>query len=161
LSSSVPLRIALAAWCYVAVVVLVVAAVWLPGYPAWITGVIAWTACLLLVPRLPRHQLYMVLALAGLGVIGIAWGMARGGSGLIAMALTQNVPLTGMLIAVSFLRLIAVDRGTAGGPLQQGRGALLKTMIGVHLFGAVINFSAVAIFADRLSARSLSPRTAR
>jgi hypothetical protein len=154
LSSSVPLRIAFAAWCYVAVVVLVVAAVWLPGYPAWITGVIAWTACLLLVPRLPRHQLYMVLALAGLGVIGIAWSMARGGSGLIAMALTQNVPLAGMLIAVSFLRLIAVDRGTAGGPLQQGRGALLKTMIGVHLFGAVINFSAVAIFADRLSART-------
>ncbi|HLA20379.1 MAG TPA: hypothetical protein VJZ74_02860, partial [Pseudolabrys sp.] len=85
MSSSVPLRIALAAWCYVAVVVLVVAAVWLPGYPAWITGVIAWTACLLLVPRLPRHQLYMVLALAGLGVIGIAWSMARGGGGLIAM----------------------------------------------------------------------------
>ncbi|MDP1536237.1 MAG: hypothetical protein Q8L95_03540 [Burkholderiales bacterium] len=154
MSSSVPLRIALAAWCYVAVVVLVVAAVWLPAYPAWITGVIAWTACLLLLPRLPRHQLIMVLVLAGLGVIGITWGMAHGGSGLIAMALTQNVPLAGMLIAVSFLRLIAVDRGTASGPLQQGRGALLKTMIGVHLFGAVINFSAVAIFADRLSART-------
>lgn len=154
MSSSVPLRIALAAWCYVAVVVLVVAAVWLPGYPAWITGVIAWTACLLLLPRLPRHQLYMVLVLAGLGALGIAWGMAHGGSGLIAMALTQNVPLAGMLIAVSFLRLIAVDCGTAVGALQPGRGALLKTMIGVHLFGAVINFSAVAIFADRLSART-------
>lgn len=154
LNTSVPLRIALAAWCYVAVVVLVVAAVWLPGYPAWITGIIAWTACLLLLPRLPPRQLYTVLVLAGLGALGIAWGMARGGSGLIAMALTQNVPLAGMLIAVSFLRLIAVDRGIAGEPPEQGRGALLKTMIGVHLFGAVINFSAVAIFADRLSART-------
>ncbi len=154
LNASVPLRIALAAWCYVAVIVLVVAAVWLPGYPAWITGIIAWTACLLLLPRLPPRQLYTVLVLAGLGALGIAWGMARGGSGLIAMALTQNVPLAGMLIAVSFLRLIAVDRGIAGEPPEQGRGALLKTMIGVHLFGAVINFSAVAIFADRLSART-------
>ncbi len=130
------------------------AAVWLPGYPAWVTGVIAWSACLLLLPRLPSHQLYMVLVLAGLGVLGIAWSMARGGSGLIEMALTQNVPLSGMLIAVSFLQLIAVSHETTAEPLQRGRGALFKTMIGVHLFGAVINFSAVAIFADRLSAKT-------
>ena len=144
----------LAAWCYVAVIILVVAVVWLPTYPAWITGVIAWAACLLLLPRLPRHQLIMVLALAGLGALGILFGMARGSTGLITMALTQNVPLAGMLIAVSFLQLIAVREDVAAEPLQQGRGALLKTMIGVHLFGAVINFSAVAIFADRLSART-------
>ena len=144
----------LAAWCYVAVVILVVAAVGLPAYPAWITGVMAWAACLLLLPRLPRHQLLMVLALAGLGALGIAFGMARGSEGLITMALTQNVPLSGMLIAVSFLQLIAVSRDAAAEPLQQGRGALFKTMIGVHLFGAVINYSAVAIFADRLSART-------
>jgi hypothetical protein len=154
LNNPVTPRNALAAWLYFAVVVLVVAAVWLPGYPAWITGVIAWAACLLLLPRLPAHQLYMVLALAGIGVAGIAWSMARGASGLIEMALTQNVPLSGMLIAVSFLQLIAVSSEATAEPLQRGRGALFKTMIGVHLFGAVINFSAVAIFADRLSARS-------
>ncbi len=143
-----------AAWLYFIVVVLVVAAVWLPGYPAWITGVIAWSACLLLLPKLPRQQLVMVVALAGIGAIGIGWSMSRGASGLIEMALTQNVPLAGMLIAVSFLQLIAVGREQKNEALQQGRGALLKTMIGVHLFGAVINFSAVAIFADRLSAKT-------
>lgn len=152
--TNVSARDAVAAWCYVAVVILVVAAVALPAYPAWITGVIAWVACLLLLPRLPPHQLYMVLALAGLGVLGIIWGMARGSEGLVVMALTQNVPLTGMLIAVSFLRLIAVGHSAVGERLEQGGGALVKTMIGVHLFGAVINFSAVAIFADRLSART-------
>ena len=152
--NTVSLRDAVAAWCYVAVVVLVVAAVAFPAYPAWITGVIAWTACLLLLPRLPPRQLYMVLVLAGLGVVGIIWGMARGSEGLIVMALTQNVPLAGMLIAVSFLRLIAMGHSATSEPLEQGRGALAKTMIGVHLFGAVINFSAVAIFADRLSART-------
>lgn len=144
----------LAAWCYVAVVILVVAAMGLAAYPAWITGVIAWTACLLLLPRLPRHQLLMVLALAGIGALGIAFGMMRGSDGLITLALTQNVPLSGMLIAVSFLQLIAVRQNADAEPLQQGRGALLKTMIGVHLFGAVINYSAVAIFADRLSTRT-------
>lgn len=144
----------LAAWLYFTVVVLVVAAVWLPGYPAWITGVIAWAACLLLMPRLPGHQLKMVIALAGLGALGIAWSSTRGASGLVEMALTQNVPLSGMLIAVSFLQLIAVGRESASEPLERGRGALFKTMLGVHLFGAVINFSAVAIFADRLSAKT-------
>ncbi len=147
-------RNALAAWLYLAVIILVVAAVWLPGYPAWVTGVIAWAACLLLLPRLPRQQLVMVLVLAGIGALGIAWSMARGAGGLIEMALTQNVPLAGMLIAVSFLQLIAVSSEADAEPLESGRGALFKTMIGVHLFGAVINFSAVAIFADRLSARA-------
>ncbi len=148
------LRKVLAAWLYLAVVILVVAAVWLPGYPAWVTGVIAWAACLLLLPQLPRQQLVMVLVLSGLGVLGIAWSMTRGVGGLIEMSLTQNVPLAGMLIAVSFLQLIAVSNDADAEPLQSGRSALFKTMIGVHLFGAVINFSAVAIFADRLSARS-------
>ncbi len=154
LNSLTAARDTLAAWLYFAVVVLVIAAVWLPAYPAWITGIIAWAACLLLLPKLPRHQLKMVLVLAGLGALGIGWSMAHGGSGLIEMALTQNVPLAGMLIAVSFLQLIAVGREKANEPLQQGRGALFKTMLGVHLFGAVINFSAVAIFADRLSSRT-------
>jgi hypothetical protein len=147
-------RDSLAAWLYFAVVVLVVAAVWLPGYPAWITGVIAWAACLLLLPKLPRHQLRLVLILAGLGAAGIAWSLAQGARGLIEIALTQNVPLAGMLIAVSFLQLIAVGQRQPAEAAEQGRGALAKTMLGVHLFGAVINYSAEAIFADRLSART-------
>ena len=64
-------RDAVAAGLFFTVVVLVIAAVWLPDYPAWITGVIAWIACLLLLPKLPRHQLRLVLILAGLGVAGI------------------------------------------------------------------------------------------
>ncbi|MCE3000759.1 MAG: hypothetical protein LW892_13110, partial [Betaproteobacteria bacterium] len=147
-------RDAVAAGLFFTVVVLVIAAVWLPDYPAWITGVMAWIACLLLLPKLPRHQLRLVLILAGLGVAGIAWSMANGASGLIGIALTQNVPLAGMLIAVSFLQLIAIGRQQSAEAAEQGRGALAKTLLGVHLFGAVINYSAVAIFADRLSARS-------
>lgn len=109
---------------------------------------------MLLLPDLPRRQLVMVLLLAVLGALGIVWGVASGKHDLLEIALTQNIPLTGMLIAVSFLQLIAVRDDTGAEPLQQGPQALLKTMIGVHLFGAVINFSAVAIFADRLSART-------
>lgn len=147
-------RARVAAWLFVAVVLLVVAGAALPAYPAWITGVVAWTACILLLPDLPRRQFWMVLLLAGVGGLGMLWGAAIGKGGLLAIALTQNIPLTGMLIAVSFLQLIAVRPEPDAAPLEQGPRALLKTMIGVHLFGAVINFSAVAIFADRLSARA-------
>lgn len=142
-----------AAWLYFTVVVLVIVAVWLPAYPAWITGVIAWAACLLLLPKLPRQQLRMVLVLAGLGGLGMAWSMTRGASGLIEIALTQNVPLAGMLLAVSFLQLIATGSDKAGESPERGPGALFRTMLGVHLFGAVINFSAAMIFADRLRGR--------
>lgn len=131
---------------------MVAASIAFPGYPQWITGVLAWVACLLLMPNLPRRQLVMSWVLVVLGVAGILWGMASGKRGLVEVALGQNIPLTGLLIAVSFLQLIAVRPDTASEPLKQGPRALAQTLLGVHLFGAVINFSAVAIFADRLSA---------
>lgn len=147
-------RYNIAAWMFVAVVVLVVADELIPNFPGWATGVIAWCACLLLWPRLSRNQAIVTLLLLAFGIAGMAWGMASGKAGLVQLALAQNIPLIGMLIAVSFLRLISVSPGAAGGQLSTGRYALLKTLIGVHLFGAVINFSAVAIFADRLEARA-------
>jgi len=50
--------------------------------------------------------------------------------------------------------LIGAQPGGVEEKLSTGRGALFRTLLGVHLFGAVINYSAVAIFADRLSART-------
>ena len=96
------------------VVVLVVAGAALPAYPAWITGLFAWSACVLL-PALPRRQLVMVLLLVVLGALGIVWGMASGKGGLLEIALTQNIPLTGMLIAVSFAEI--ASRYDEGAPL--------------------------------------------
>jgi hypothetical protein len=147
-------RYLLAAWLLAAVSALVVFAALVPAYPGWATGVIGWIACALLWPRLTRSQSRVALLLVGFGVIGIAAGIASGKAGLIERALAQNIPLIGMLIAVSFLRLISVGPGTAGEASATGRYALLRTLFGVHIFGAVINFSAVAIFADRLTART-------
>jgi hypothetical protein len=149
-----PARYRAAAWLFVVVVVLTVAGAALPGFPGWLTGVVAWSACALLAPRLSARQRAVVAALVAAGLAGIAWDAASGAAGLIERALAQNIPLIGMLIAVSFLQLVSVGRGAAAEPLTRGRWALLRTLIGVHLFGAVINFSAVAIFADRLSART-------
>jgi hypothetical protein len=150
-----PLHYVLAAWLFVAVVVLTVVGEAVPRFPGWLTGIIAWSACALLWPRLSRTQSRVVLALVGFGFLGVVWGAASGRDGfaLIQRALAQNIPMIGMLIAVSSLQLVSVRPGSADEQLSTGRFALLRTLVGVHLFGAVINFSAVAIFADRLAAR--------
>ena len=153
-TTSQPLRYTFAAWLFVAVVALVIIGGIIPHFPRWLVGVIAWIACALLWPRLSRTQVQIVLALVVFGVAGVAWGMASGKTGLIERALAQNIPLVGMLIAVSFLQLISTTRSADDKQLDTGRYALLRTLVGVHLFGAVINFSAVAIFADRLATRS-------
>ncbi|MGE5524128.1 MAG: hypothetical protein ACM3SS_10460 [Rhodospirillaceae bacterium] len=149
-----PLRNAAAAWLLVSVVVLSVVGSLIPRFPGWINGVIAWSACACLWPRLSRRQAIVVMLLVAFGLAGIAAGISHGESGLVDKALAQNTPLIGMLIAVSFLQLISVARSSGDAVLSKGKLALARTLIGVHLFGAVINFSAVAIFADRLTART-------
>lgn len=147
-------RYTLAAWLLIAVAALSVVSDLLPAYPDWLTGIIGWVACALLWPRLARRQSLVAILLVICGLVGTIWGAASGRPGLMQLALAQNIPLIGMLIAVSFLRLVSVSPGAAGEQLSTGRYALLRTLIGVHLFGVVINFSAVAIFADRLTARA-------
>lgn len=149
-----PLRNAAAAWLLTSVVALSVVGALIPRFPGWVSGVIAWSACACLWPRLSRRQAIVVMLLVAFGLAGIAAGISHGESGLVDKALAQNTPLIGMLIAVSFLQLISVARSSGDAVLSKGKLALARTLIGVHLFGAVINFSAVAIFADRLTART-------
>ena len=137
-----------------AVVVLVVVHGAMPQFPAWVTGVLAWMACLLLFDRIPPRGRLMTCLLVGVGAVGIAMGTASGRAGLVQVAFEQNVPLVGMIIAVSALRLIGVAPDATDAAAARGPKALARTMAGVHLFGAVINFSAVIIFADRITSRS-------
>ena len=143
-----------ASWLLVAVAVLAAVGDLVPAYPDWMTGVLGWVACALLWPRLKTGQRRVALLLVLFGAAGILWGALCGHGGLVNRALTQNTPMIGMLVAVSFLQLLGTHRTGAGEPPSIGRYALLRTLIGLHLFGAVINFSAVVIFADRLAARA-------
>ena len=143
-----------AAWLLASVSLLAVIGDFFPAYPDWITGVIGWTACLLLWHRVKSLQRRVILLLLGFGLAGVVWGTLAGKTGLFNRALTQNLNLVGMLIAVSFLQLIGARTGGQDEKFSTGPGALFRTLIGVHIFGAVINYSAVAIFADRLSART-------
>ncbi len=61
-----------------------------------------------------------------------------------------NQYLLTLLIAVSFLRLIVIPKKEKNEALPLGKQAFLKTYLGVHLFGSVINLSSPVLVADRL-----------
>lgn len=119
--------------------------------PAWLAGILLW-------PNANRRTRQQVLVLLALGLIAMAAGLTRGGSVNTQLALAGNALLIAMLAAVSFLRLIThAEAGDRRPP--SGRRSIWSTLLGVHLFGAVINLSVVFIMADRLNVGGrLQPR---
>ena len=113
---------------------------------AWIAGCAVWT-------RLPRRAQVQVGAMIGVGLACIAAAAARGAEVDWGDVTGRSVPILTLLAGVAFLRLVYVAdavRGTRSAA-PRGFGAYLRTMAGVHLFGAVINISALVVFADRLA----------
>ena len=124
-----------------------------PGISLLPAGVLGWTAALLLSDRLSRRQRIQCTWLIGLGGAGIAWGALHGAPLNLTQILAGNQGLISLLAAVSFLRLVTrPDAGNGDAP-PRGRRALWRTLIGVHLFGAVINLSTIVILGDRMTTR--------
>jgi hypothetical protein len=116
-----------------------------------VAGGLAWGAAALLLPRLSLRQKVVSAVLCTLGVIGIAWTAASGHPPEWRLLLAANQPLIGMLAAVSFLRLVAPALSSAAA-VPTGRSGVWHTMLGLHLFGSVINIPAVDMVGDRFSA---------
>ncbi len=133
-----------------------------PAVPAWPAGVAGWLAAALLVRNLGPRQSLQVGAIAAAGLALIAWTALSSGTAAIDDALSRNHDLLSMLVAISFLRLVSLPATAEQERLPRGGAAYLRTMLGVHLFGAVINVSSVIIIGDRLTRqRRLDPVTAR
>ncbi|WP_083700082.1 hypothetical protein [Acidihalobacter ferrooxydans] len=120
--------------------------------PAWVAAVLLWTRA----THRTRIQAYV---LSTIGVAGLAWGATHAGRIDPTLIFASNILLVAMLAAVSFLRLTVRPGFVPAMLAPRGRNALWSTLLGVHLFGAVINLSAVFIMGDRLSStRELTPR---
>ena len=119
-------------------------------FPPWPAGLVAWIAGWLLWGRASGGQRIQVLILSGLGVIGLLWGWWRGVNPDLIRVLDQNHALLAMLAAVTFLRLVSLPGSTSRQEDASGWSAYLRTLTGIHFFGAAINLSAVAIIGDRL-----------
>lgn len=141
----------LAGWLLFGMILLSIGHGLYPGLPRLWAGMAAWGAGLLLFPAVTGMQRGQVLIMFLLGLAGIAWAAQTGGDPKIEAALSANQSLLAMLAAVSFLRLITQPGADPEESRPRGRRALWRTLLGVHLFGAVINLSAVTIIGDRLS----------
>ncbi|HCB12621.1 MAG TPA: hypothetical protein DEP36_03485 [Gammaproteobacteria bacterium] len=126
----------------------------IPGISLLPAGILGWVAALLLSDRLARRQHLQSAWLIGLGLAGVLWGELHGAPLNVTKLLAGNQGLVSLLAAVSFLRLVTrPEAANRDAPLPRGRKALWRTLIGVHLFGAVINLSTVVILGDRMTTR--------
>ncbi|MDN6179678.1 MAG: hypothetical protein L0I84_01530 [Halomonas subglaciescola] len=119
------------------------------SYALWLAVVLLWRD----IPRRSRRQAGVLIAL-GIGMLFIArfgYGARVDWPGM----LTHNAFVVTMLVGVSFIALI----GTQGnrrpeGQRVTGAGGVLRTWLGVHFLGTILNLSAVFMVGDRLSQRA-------
>ena len=124
-----------------------------PGFPREVGVLAAWVAGCAVWGRLPRRAKLQVGLMLGVGLACIALAAGRGVDIEWDDVAGRSLPILTLLAGVGFLRLVyvadAARRAGTTGP--RGLGAYLRTMVGVHLFGAVINISALVVFAERLA----------
>lgn len=125
----------------------VIGLAWRPAMLA--AGGLTWLAGLLLLGRLSLRYRVIVLILAAIGIAGITIGLAHGERPNWTLVLAGNQPLISMLVAVSFVRLVA-PRGGTDHDAPVGRTAVWQTTAAVHAFGSVINVTALDIVANRI-----------
>lgn len=124
------------------------------GVPAWCAGSAFWLAGLALTARVRGLQRVQTLLMIAVGSAGLMFAVLQGGDAQLGKALSSNQALLAMLAGVSFLRLISLPGVDADEPDPRGPRALWRTLLGVHLFGSVINLSAIMILGDRQSRRA-------
>ncbi len=134
------------------VILCAIAASLFAAWPSWTAGALVWCSAILLLGSLKGPQRWQVRAMFGLGVLGLVIGLVRGADWLyLRQALNANQTVIAMLMGVSFLRLV---NGTTTGTSDDrptGTRALIRTLLGGHLIGSVINMSTITILGDRLS----------
>lgn len=116
------------------------------SYALWLAVVLLWRD----IPRRSRRQAGVLIAL-GLGMLLVArvgYGARVDWPGIF----TRNAFVVAMLVGVSFIALIGTqgNRRTEGQRVT-GAGGVLRTWLGVHFLGTILNLSAVFMVGDRLS----------
>jgi hypothetical protein len=91
----------------------------------------------------------LILILLSLSLLSFLYSYIKGYSIDFIKALSVNLYLLTLLISVGFLKLIATPRRDKD-DLPNGKSSFIKTYIGIHLFGSIINLSALLLVADKM-----------
>lgn len=149
-----PLKSVITGWVLFIMLILALIAALTHLIPSYIAGIPVWIAAALLIRQQQRNQLIQSGILFLVGLIGLSIGIFNGvDNRYLLKALEANQLVVAMLIAVSFLRIVATNSIRCNEQLPTGRKAILNTLFGGHLIAAVINISSVMIVGDRLSTR--------
>lgn len=121
-----------------------------------ISVVFIWSAAFLLFFSLNKRKLLIILLI--LSFFAFLVNLYNDYKIDYKKAFDVNLYLLILLVAVSFLKLIATPRKEKNEELPNGKKSFLKTYFSVHLFGSVINLSALLIVADKMYKKAkLSP----
>lgn len=148
---AVSARRRLAGWLLACTAVMTVATAMTAADWRMAAGLIAWLACVLVLPDIASRSRWQSGTLVALGIGGMLWGLLQGEAIQWQRAAAANIGLISLLIGVSFLQLVAMPRHASDTPLPTGPAAYRNTQVGVQLFGSVINLSTVFIVGDRLT----------
>ena len=113
-------------------------------------GIIAWLAGIPLFMTIPKEKWTLSVTLFGLGLGCFIIAFFQGFAIDFARALSINHVLLMLLIAVNYLKLVAMPQQENLEPLPQGKKSFVQTYWGIHLFGSIINLSAIFLVLDRL-----------
>lgn len=118
------------------------------GRLTWLSGVLYWLALLGLwngVSERGRRQAKWIIAVS---IPGLVVGGASDATVPWSGILTAHAGMLSMLVAVGFMTMQPEPHNERA---TQGLAGKLSTFVNVHMIGAIINFSAVIIFGDRLA----------
>ena len=113
-----------------------------------VAGLFAWLATLILLKTLSNLKLVIILFI--ISSLGFIYSYLNHFEIDYGKILVSNQYLLTLLIGVGFLKLIAMPTQTDLKELPSGKSSFLKTYLGVHLFGSVINLSSLVLVADRM-----------
>ena len=150
---------ALCGWLMIVSLVLSLSSELLNLLPSYWAGVPIWISSLFFFPYVKPTQKKQIIILVIFGMFGLLYGtMHHLDARYFIRTLEANQTVVTMLIGVGFLRIFAADNVQTKEALPKGGRSLIKTLFGVHLFGAVLNMSSVVIVGDKLAMqRPLSP----
>ena len=112
-----------------------------------VSGILAWIAFSLLFTTLKSKKIVLILLI--LSCISFLICISFDYEINYIKIFTVNQYLLTLLIGVGFLRLIATPKKEKS-TLPKGKKSFIKTYLGVHLFGSVINLSSLILVADKM-----------
>lgn len=113
-----------------------------------ISGILAWISFIILFNTIKEKKI--ILILFALSICSFIFSYINDFKVDYIKVFTVNQYLLTLLISVGFLRLIATPKKEKSTQLPIGKNSFLKTYLGVHLFGSVINLSSLVLVADKM-----------